>query len=255
MSVERKRTGRTKASSTKARGSQDTQESSLPPRLKIPERAREGLANILSLDAETYKKLVNVLASAKPKMSIRSFINSVAASVDDRRIRPILDALIGLYVLLAHEGLDRIRVVESIQDAMEAENKSELHPKDGNWDDFKQRLQELLGFPGTLGITAKALDVFTAHEHVYCETESRILTDIRPVFTDNLSGVPTTATIVHTLKIAYHEGGAVKEVYIAMDSRDVRQLRGFLDRADAKAKSLKSLLDLAGVQYLKTEDE
>ncbi len=113
------------------------------------------------------------------------------------------------------------------------------------------RLTELLEIEKSVGITSKASDVLTEHEHLFCGV--RILTDIRPIFQDDLSSAPSEAVIIHTLKIAYHQDREHKEFYVAMDAGDIQKLKSAIERAELKDNSAKAMLDKADVLYLGVE--
>lgn len=70
----------------------------------------------------------------------------------------------------------------------------------------------------------------------------RILTDIRPIFGNNVEEPPEAVVIMHTLKMAYHRGGRVDEVFFAMDETDLGDLKAAVARAELKAKSILATL-------------
>jgi len=83
---------------------------------------------------------------------------------------------------------------------------------------------------------------------LYCD--AKILSDIRPVFGDDLSEGPISAVITHTLKLAYHEGGEHKEFFIVMDQQDLITLFEVIDRAHEKEQALTGLLQKSGIPRL-----
>jgi hypothetical protein len=143
--------------------------------------------------------------------------------------------------------------VEDVSNILQAENQDRLKPDGGDWEPFKGRLSRLLRFEQLLGITAKAYAVMSEHSHVYRNIGTRVLTDIRPVFPNDLEEPLSAAVIVHTLKIAYLEGNTRKEFFVAMDNKDIHELRELLDRADKKAAKLRSILQATQLAYLDPE--
>ncbi len=108
-------------------------------------------------------------------------------------------------------------------------------------------MSRLLRFEQPLGIAAKGLDLWVAHEHTLHAL--RIVTDVRPVFKADLER-PGGAVIIHKLNLTYHDGDELREFFVAMDSADIRRLRTLLDRAERKAASLTSLLEASSVPLL-----
>lgn len=133
-------------------------------------------------------------------------------------------------------------------------DSEELAIPDGQKAEFKERLKQSLELT-SLAITAKVNDVRGDHEHTF--TAARILTDLRPIFEyDNISssiGKPAATVINHMLKIEYLKGHELKEMFFALDTQDITDLRAVLRRADSKALALKALIEKAGIPYLEAE--
>jgi hypothetical protein len=103
---------------------------------------------------------------------------------------------------------------------------------------FKEKLVTLLGAE-VFGIVSKAWDLRTDDERVFCH--ARILTDLRPVFGQTIEEGPMAMVVVHLLKLAFHRGFEKhQEFYVSLDGDDLKTLRAVIDRAEAKARTLKS---------------
>ncbi|MGC1183860.1 MAG: hypothetical protein WBA31_01750 [Candidatus Dormiibacterota bacterium] len=109
------------------------------------------------------------------------------------------------------------------------------------------RLASLLEVPGIVG-SAKALDLLSERERVF--HASRIISDLRPVFGDEVVASPTAVLITHTLKIEYHGETGREEFYISMDDQDIEQLMGTLERAKVKSDWLVKLSETSGLTVL-----
>lgn len=113
---------------------------------------------------------------------------------------------------------------------------------------FEDRLTKLLTLL-PLGIAAKTASLRTEYERRFCT--ARILTDARPVYVESPSSRPEAMMITHTLRITFHDDtGELREVYVTMDDGDLITLRGLVDRAEAKTKSLRAVLDAANIQVV-----
>ena len=56
---------------------------------------------------------------------------------------------------------------------------------------------------------------------------------------------------MHNLRITFHDDtGEMREVYITMDDDDLMTLRGLVDRAEAKSKSLLSFFTTANLKVV-----
>ncbi len=109
------------------------------------------------------------------------------------------------------------------------------------------RAAEILSIQ-SLDLVSRAHDVLTEHACVY--STSRILSDIRPVFGNDVTVQPLGAVLVHMLSMVYVNAGRRENVVIALDEKDVDELLSVLDRAKKKAKTLKETLLKTDVPYI-----
>lgn len=90
---------------------------------------------------------------------------------------------------------------------------------------------------------AKALDVLTEYRHLYLS--SRVLTDVRPVFIDDVSKPPSGFTVSQTLRIEALDSGNPSTIYITLDDVDLKSLQTQLHRAQQKMATIVSELKAA----------
>ncbi|MDQ2730575.1 MAG: hypothetical protein M3Y56_02860 [Armatimonadota bacterium] len=219
-------------------------------RFKVPEEDRKPLSLILNMENSRFEELEGALRQASLAISIpqlASFVAERAKSIDRLDVRGLVFALRNMYAVRSSTSLDVADFIQALRESLVSDEEHPETATDKQWKEFENRLQKLLAFETTVGISSKAFDVMSEHANTIATRASRILTDIRPIFPDssleNLSEKPTAAVVVHTLKIVYHRGGEQCEFYVAMDSKDVRDLREVLDRADKKASILQQTLE------------
>lgn len=224
-------------------------------RIRIPDYYYKGIACLISLDDAGYSLLEDALSKAVPSLYRGDLVSYVAeqVTIDKDDLEEIVQFLLSLYRVRSIREADVSELITDVQQSLQAEQKLDFAPKDGNWSVLTKRLDYLLRLDQSLGITAKAFDVMSQHDHLFVGLGTRIMTDIRPVFLDDLSQPPTAAVIVHTLKIVYHSGEDHKEFFVALDTDDVNELRNLLDRADQKASALQEILKRTPMQYLDAE--
>ena len=84
---------------------------------------------------------------------------------------------------------------------------------------------------------------------------ARILTDIRPIFHLDVLEKPESALLVHMLRITERDTfGKRADTYFALDSNDVRRLKGLVDRALKKEETLRNLMKDSGVTVLSPKE-
>lgn len=223
------------------------------PRVEIPEQHVPYFAKLLRLDRSQQDELVAGLATAPPTLYIRDLAASLASRVHIPEIDlyEILLMFAGMYEG-ARRGENLAQFVDLVVDA--AKERENLRDSSTDWESIRTLISSVLRLDSTLGVTSKALGVTSDHERVYCS--SRVLTDIRTVFSEG-EVKPAAATIVHTLRVSFHEGGTTshspRSLYIAMDAGDIELLLKQLERAKEKERHLKEMLQKTDVPVLSAE--
>lgn len=219
--------------------------------LRIPEPYKAGLTQIASLDENTAQELLEALKTIPPALyrkDVSARLAERVGSISPGDIRDVIESLFGLTLGRIGSDVSVQQFVDDILDTLADEESAII--TDENRDAVRQKLNHLLNVD-SLMIGAKAYEVLFEHERNF--TTARILTDVRPVFGDKVEGDPVAAIIVHNLKVNYFEAGKRLEFYVAMDTSDVQKLIDTLERARAKAESLKEMLASTEILYVDAE--
>jgi hypothetical protein len=221
--------------------------------LNIPERFRAGLSKIRELNESSVEQIK--LALEKPVSGFSSDedvklpnrpsdipVTALESSreTDKADLRQIAEAVAGLYSAKAARDVDVEAFADQVCDAMETLDSKELRLPHAERNEFRKKLLMLLSSEA-FAIVSKAFDLATEDERTFCH--ARILTDVRPVFGSRIEEGPKGAVVVHLLKIDYHQGSSAHHhFYMALDADDLLELRRVIDRAEAKAMNLRSVL-------------
>jgi hypothetical protein len=205
--------------------------------LPISERERGGLVTLRELPESAINQLLAELNRSPESLP----------SVDGLSPTAVEQMIKTLKYLYETRVVADVPVPEFVSDVCEALREAEeLSPNAEP--QFRERLSKLLDIEA-LNIAAKAFTLYGEHPNVFCD--ARILTDMRPVFGDNVSDPPVAYIVTHTLKLEYHAAaGRLQEIYMGLASEDLVELRIALDRAEAKAKSLRTVLEATGIKFL-----
>jgi hypothetical protein len=220
--------------------------------LAIPEEYEHGFIEMLQLSEDQAREIVSALKDAPPMRNYTDLQGRVEERVSPdlrSRLGPILETLASLYGLRDGLGLDMSDFVEAASEMVDESFVEGLEFTDeAHRERFKANLAELLGVD-SLAIAVRATDILYERERTI-HGVPRVFTDIRPVFgADPESGV-RGAVIVHTLKVRYHDGRRVRDLFIGLDTENINELMGVLERANSKAEALKQFLDSKGVPYI-----
>jgi len=198
--------------------------------------------------------LLKALERAKPAAAPDLFWKHVAehaSTIKASTIKMIVNQLFSMNYAIENLDISTEDFAKSVADAAFSEQSEEFPIDEADRDILKDRLTKLFGLKASLGLTAKALDISTDAQHLFYT--AKVLTDIRPVF-DEEGKVIEAAVIVHNLMIHYGDAGDHKNFFVHLDPNDVKELRAVLDRAEEKAKALRSLLQRSEVSYLDVEE-
>lgn len=222
----------------------------------IPRQFQDGFIKTRDVSDEALRELLSALDAAPLLVSPGALSERLASDVkaisrDD--INDILISLLSVYSL--QEQFDDVsisEIAEHVARAMQDSGSERLRFIDEEQrSQFEQRLVALLS-SGSLDLIGKASELTLEQERFM--REARIITDVRPIFGTDPANRPNGAVIVHTLKLSYwDESNEFRDFYIAMDAIDVRNLQALLERAEAKAGSLRSILEKAEVPVVDVE--
>jgi uncharacterized protein (DUF1778 family) len=218
------------------------------PEITVPESAYPAIQSLVNLSAEDFKILLKALEQAKPAAAPHLFWKHVAEhapTISTSTIKMIVNELFSMHLALEDLPISTEQFAKFLSDDVFSEQKFPIAEADR--DVLKDRLTKLFELKASLRLTAKASDILTDAQHLFYT--AKMLTDIRPVF-DEEGKVIEAAVIVHNLMIHYGDAGDHKNFFVHLDTNDVKELRVVLDRAEEKAKALRSLLQRSEVSYL-----
>lgn len=116
---------------------------------------------------------------------------------------------------------------------------------------FQKNLGRILAL-SAFTLKAKALSVGSDCQRLF--SEAKILSDMRPVFGDNVSEPPLGIVLLHSLKIEFAEDGEEKEFFVHLDSRDLKDLQACLTRALEKDAVLRKHVEQSKLKIFETSE-
>lgn len=217
-------------------------------KLKIPDIAIEGLRLLNEMNDEEVYRVFEIIENLEPEMNWQALRSQISNKDEDREnVIRVFEAIRGLYDfrLRTDKPIGEL-VTEVIESALEDETlKSKINDKEK----FSERLNRALSFNNSLGITAKAENVMSEHQNVF--VESKILTDLRPIFSEEIDEDNPVTTIIHNLRITYFADNNMKSMVFALDSEDIDKLEEIIARARSKEKRLKEICSASEIKCLR----
>jgi hypothetical protein len=206
--------------------------------IRLPEGLRKSLLQIAAASDEAVDELYRRLSDLDKELEAEMIPDRAAENLSlwvKGDAKSVVTALVGLcsFRSQASKAVDEILndVLSNLKKPPEEGQSEELVLKPEAELKLRERLQRFLTLESFL-VTAKALGVLTDHQRAFLSC--RVLSDIRPVFTDDARRGPAAAVIVHSLRIEYYENDERKYSYFALDTKDLQTLLEVLNRAQLK---------------------
>ncbi|MFC1478875.1 hypothetical protein ACFL57_05405 [Candidatus Margulisiibacteriota bacterium] len=211
--------------------------------IAIPEQHKPIFQKLISLSDKAIKKIISDLNNIAPTKMPEKIINSMSKSsiLSKKELSNLIGLIFSLCELQRRDNVKVDELVDALHDYCEISKDEKFYPKGKNWNTFKKRLQELLDLNNNIILSVKSLSIATDHKNTFCT--SRIYTDIRPIFSNDITTQKPKTVIYHNLKIVSHEGGEHKELFVALDLEDLKQLKNQITRAEKKEEYLKKVLN------------
>lgn len=210
----------------------------------IPKRYAEGFNKIASSDSIVFKAIEESISLTSLVSSISKLAENVAkinSKLKPSDVNKILFSIGSLVPFLDSETTIQ-KLSDNLSNVAVQENVIELESKE----DFAKRINILLGYE-QIYYAAKANDIATEYSNVYLN--AKVVTDIRPVFGIDVTRLPKAAMILHNLHLHYRSDieGDHKDIFIALDSKDIKALKELLIRAEAKEKTLQEIYNKTNI--------
>ena len=212
-----------------------------PNRLNIPPRAFQDLGKIAgnAVAIELFAKDESILGKCNDFESLVQAIREVEGLTTQPD--ELAGALISWLRFKQFKNLSNEVFASSLKLEIENANPSVLDADLRN--KILATLPKLLSVirdDGPLWINDKITQLTYAHANIY--TDSRILTDLRPIF--NAEGTEVVRSIiVHELAIDFQADGESKKIHIALDLKDIRNLKKICERVELKVKKMSNQLE------------
>lgn len=224
--------------------------------LSIPEEYRPGFAELRGLSEDQARELVSALEEIQPvrrRASLYARVASEAKNIERPELDEILDMLISLFDLRDDMSISTPEFVRTISNVMDGSGVEDLaFTEEGSRDFFEATLTQLLEIE-SFEVAAKALSLVYEQDHLV-HGNFRVLTDMRPIFSSQPTGPSARgAMVTYTLKFEYHDGSEIRELFVALNARQVDQLAEATERAKMKAEELKRFLQGSDIHYVESE--
>lgn len=217
------------------------------PDLRIPDENRKILAKLALLAEPQAREFIAVLGSIPPG-KLEDYLSAgakAAKTIDPRDMKGFLETLFSLHTVRAYR---EVATGDFLKDVLGALGEQGESLTEANRNQLSDILSQALGVK-SLSVSVKSYSL--QREHLCLFHDAKIISDLRPVF-DSPSEPPVGLTVTYTLHVVFHKGSQRnhEDIYFSLDADDIDKLKAIVERAQAKATSLKRLLSDKGLTQL-----
>lgn len=222
-----------------------------PMAFRVPAQYRDVFRGLRDMPDEAAEAVVSAMSSAPPFSPTKALVSRADEALSAAEVEATGQMLVAAVMSARSQLALHLETPESLAESIAS--GADVGTEDtAVRERFRDRLIGLLN-ADAIRTTTVAADIMVEHERPY--QSARTYTDIRPVFADDPSEVPSGAVIVSMLQVSYWTTEGNGEMYFALDPQDLMQLRDVVERALAKTETLRGFLESAGLTYFEVEPE
>ncbi|SIN72283.1 hypothetical protein SAMN05444166_0435 [Singulisphaera sp. GP187] len=198
--------------------------------LRLSKTQISDLKAIVELGSETLNRLAEQIETVTPPPFSPPELNRVVTETireNPEAVDPVTRQLLSFASLRRRRGLE----VDDVLSGLKAALRDSGTEVAAAWEGTEAAFRRLLS-SGRIATIAKALDLSYDYENLV--QSARIVTDVRPVFDDELSRIDG-AVVSFTLRLKYVSLEGDNGISLAMDKGDVEMLLRECERALQKA--------------------
>jgi len=216
----------------------------------LPQMFRSGILHLARYAPGQLVALLTALRETPPLLTLTDFAASVAAraALPSQEVLDVISTTISLVSWRDSTGRTSAQVAKEIPSQLASALAEELPSDDPAWTVLPDRLQALLDAGGSLALLLKAGPLQIEHAHFFDDV--RVVTDVRPVFGDDLDERPSAALIIHELHLTFTRDGKQEAFFIALGASGLAKIRQAIGRAEAKERTLRKTLSEAGMPVI-----
>jgi hypothetical protein len=213
----------------------------------IPDELISGFQYIGQLDQAGINKIIETIESIPIGLGIKGLNSALKKNLGQDSNESLADVIYSFGGLLSSIRSDEIeKVTDDLIFSLKLQLK-EILPEENR---LKNNLLQILSKGEKLKYRYKVISLLTDNDKSFLN--SRIISDIRFVFKDDIKETDRRALIIHKLKFDFIKDGCTKNFYIALDSIDLVKLQEQISRALEKERALKN--DYSNINFIEISE-
>lgn len=214
------------------------------PSIRIPPPHKGPLVLIATMGSARFDSLKSCLRHRDGDLSRQSVVKQIETATNITKADRLVDALAGAWAFANRAGHTYEQAAGIIA------GSDVLKLSDNETSALAYRLSILFQSP-VLSLLAHAISLAEEEEYSYCTL--RILSDLRPMFSQDEDTEPVAALVRHTMKFSVHVEGRIESIVISVDDKALGDIRAGVERAMNKAQTLRQIAHKAGLRIVDLE--
>lgn len=201
---------------------------------RIPQEYLKGFEILSTISDEALTKLSEQLESIPLGKSGKGFVEALEPYVDDVIL---LQAIFSMGGLISNEDADISKISKGLASAYF--HQSEIKNVSAeNIATLSNKINRLLNSWKSGKLTFKSMKLYGHNPRLF--RRSKIVSDIRLIFEDDLRSVERNALIIHQLRIDFTgDDDRLEEFFVSLNYKDLQKLKEQINRAIEKEQVIK----------------
>jgi hypothetical protein len=212
--------------------------------ITIPERLKPGFKILLKLPQKRQLELVKYIVDSPIGITPETLVEELPANFegDPNELKIATSILLSIFNATDSFEFNAEKFIPDFVTALEDSNLAPDSP-----DEFRFVLKTLLSVKEKIDLSKKLEGLVSEGQRLI--TNSRIVTDIRPIVHDDDAKNILGLTVIHTLKITFFDGESQRENYFSLDISDIEKLEKNILRAKEKHEAFKNKFASSDFQF------
>nr|NQU94468.1 hypothetical protein [Bacteroidota bacterium] len=192
-----------------------------------PREDFESLIELLNMSGEEFDTLVSEIEKIPNNISFGDVEESLMEVTNSHKV------ILGLYFTFCKVDIPEKKFAKKLLDYYTKQLDEGIKKSD-----LESKVLKLFKKDNPVRLAIKSRIIASQIDKSFID--SRIITDIRPVFSSSEENILIGKVITNNLKISFRKDNAIKDVYFSLDEEDLESLKKTINRALLKTKLLKT---------------
>jgi hypothetical protein len=202
----------------------------MPIKVKPDSEQLLQLRHCAKIDADSLTNLAIKLSNlADPPLLPDQLLKEIKKTLSDDDAEALLPPLLSMGMIARSSDTKSVDVVKAFRGVFETPAEQ------SDWDRVAASIQTLIE-SSAIRLVTKAMQL--SYDYANLLRKAHIVTDLRPLFDESGNSVEA-AVVTHTLRVAYHSDDGAHDISLAMDLKDIRNLKEQCERAISKAMCIR----------------